>query len=193
MRTKKNQTSIEEAFANSEIRFNGEKVSLLLKKAKSVAATYSQLKKHQFNPFIARLAQAKNKTNAALFNPNDSKYSHTSFFLEKIEKSEDEFDNYLLDKMAKMFQFNRSTKMVYNHIKTNLASDTYELFISEENLRTSNNLKTKTPIQNALLFLAKLKFIAKSQNSNIWFINPKYFSMTNETKFIEVYELILNK
>lgn len=141
-----------------------------------------KLKEYDTNPFIKNLnvpitpkMQSFVSKDKAIINTTTGEIDDDVLLTGKRKFVDGEdFVKIFVKEMETIFDLNKSSQKVFTYMLSKIKYDDHFIFNMKECLEKTG-YKSRTPIFNSLLELIQKKFIAKTQNQFVYWINPKLF------------------
>lgn len=141
-----------------------------------------KLKEYDTNPFIKNLnvpitpkMQSFVSKDKAIINTTTGEIDDDVLLTGKRKFVDGEdFVKIFVKEMETIFDLSKSSQKVFTYMLSKIKYDDHFIFNMKECLEKTG-YKSRTPIFNSLLELIQKKFIAKTQNQFVYWINPKLF------------------
>lgn len=160
---------------------------------------YSELETYSSNPFLPNLLipkKAKNvilaKSDKMLVSKDDSTVSEALFLSKRMTLDKDDFIKVFHSQLQIMFDLSKTALKVFGYIASITKMHDDRVIFEKGECTKYTGYRSNETIYRALTELVSAEFIAKTNNPNVFYINPQVFFKGDRLVLINDYRLKSN-
>jgi hypothetical protein len=152
--------------------------------------------RYEANPFVENTIKGLKvkRKNVIVGNPehlivgrNTGEIEGQVAFMKYIEVENEKFIKVFVSELQALFNLSNSSIKVFGYILSITKPNDDRIIFSMKKCREYTGYKSNVPIFNGLASLLQNEFIARTESSNIYFINPLVFFNGDRISFVKQY------